>query len=257
MDLAPRHRQPFQLPGPWPACAQDLLRRGSPWLQGGDTGEGLLALPGPALTSTWDGQAWITRARWADACASPPGKPWSPLWVDTLAPGSVPPPSNWPVMKAACPGSPCHRAPSASIGRAVTEALHVQDGEAELWSWTKDLPDPAAWSGPGSPLRPGSALAGAGASLERSISTGLPWKRSSDASWRGISTWPTSACPLRVASPAIPITVCLSAFRRARPPFGALLDLGEIAAPEPQHGASPGPPGGPPLVRTHQGQRPV
>ena len=60
MHLVPRHRLPFRLPGPWPACAQGLLANGAAWLHTGPTGEGLLALPGAVLRSTWDGETWVT-----------------------------------------------------------------------------------------------------------------------------------------------------------------------------------------------------
>src|SRR5664279_2832169 len=144
MDLVPSHRLPFQLPEPWPACAHGMLQAGATWLHTGTTGEGLLALPGPAHTSRWDGQAWIT------SLGSLPllHTPWEALEA-ALTDGPCP----WigaATFELACDeaGLPRKPLPAGQLGQhwtAVHEALHWQRNEAELWSWGSEPPDPEAW----------------------------------------------------------------------------------------------------------------
>ena len=79
--MEPRHRRDLALPGPWPACAQSLLRQGAAWLhtgqqRAGDAGGDLLALAGgPILEARWDGRAWRT----ALEGRAVPGSPWEAL----------------------------------------------------------------------------------------------------------------------------------------------------------------------------------
>ena len=228
MDLSPRHRLPFHLPSPWPACGQDLLRKGAAWLHTGDTGEGLLALPGGVvLTSTWDGQAWSTQL----GGRSLPESPWEALesalhdqpfpWVGAAS------------FELACDEASLPRKPleTGHLGQhwvAVREALHVQDGEAELWSWEIAPPDPSAWRNRLSPA----------CSLDRSsVDMGALWTEEQHR--KAVETIQTrildgafyvaNLCvPFEGLLAGDPVTLALSAFRRARPPFGALLQLGDL-----------------------------
>ena len=228
MDLAPRHRQPIQLPQPWPACAQGLLRKGAGWLYSGDTGESLLALPGPALTSTWGGETWDTRLG-----GNPrPGSPWVAL-EEAVKAHSCP----WigaASYELACDEAELPRKPikKGHLGQhwvAVEEALHVNGAQGELWSWGTTPPEPATW-------------------LARLTATDAPGSASMDlqALWteeqHRLAVERIQACILEggfyVANLCVPfeghlsgdpVTLALSAFQRARPPFGALLNLGGLS----------------------------
>ncbi|GLH72423.1 hypothetical protein GETHLI_09250 [Geothrix limicola] len=227
MDLAPSHRLPFQLPGPWPACAQGLLREGAAWLHTGDTGEGLLALPGPTLRSTWDGQAWVTTRE-----STPlPQSPWAALEAAVQA-------SPFPWVGAAsfelaCDEADLPRKPlePGCLGQhwmEVREALHVQDGKAELWSWTKAPPEAAAWE---ARLSPACALGRASADLEARWEEAQHHEAVECIRTRILEGgfYVANLCvPFEGRLTGDPVTFALSAFHRARPPFGALLDLGDL-----------------------------
>lgn len=231
MELAPRHRLSFQLPGPWPACAQGLLREGAAWLHSGDTGEGLLTLPGRVLRSIWDGQAWLS----AKDGIPLPHSPWEALEI-----GLQGQPCPWvgaASFELACDEAGLPRKPlgRGSLGQhwmEVREALHVQDGRAELWSWAEAPPDAAAWETRLSPAcGPTYALGCATASLE------ALWEEAQHrAAVERIRTrileggfYVANLCvPFQGRLMGDPVTFALSAFNRARPPFGALLDLGGL-----------------------------
>ncbi len=225
MDFTPRHRLPFPLPGLWPACAQGMLRTGAPWLHSGDTGEGLLVLPGPVLRSTWSGQAWITllqgvplrQTPWEALEATLRGQPFP--WVGAAS------------FELACDeaGLPRKGLPPGQPGQhwtAVREALHVEGGHAELWSWTDDPPDPAAWLNHLGRIGPEG-----GTSLELAPLWGEHQHRA--------AVEQIQECILAggfyVANLCVPFqgylrgdacSFALAALQRAQPPFGALLDLG-------------------------------
>lgn len=226
MDLAPRHHQPFQLPVPWPDCAQGMLRSGAPWLHDGATGENLLALPGAILASTWDGQAWVTSLDGAPR----PGTPWEALEA-ALAEGTGP----WigaASFELACDeaGLPRKALDQGRLGQhwvAVREALHLKDGEAELWSWTTDPPDPVAWR---------ARLDGEATRGRASLSLCPVWKESQHREAVGRiqecilegGFYVANLClPFYGCLEGDPVAFALSAFQRARPPFGALLNLSE------------------------------
>ncbi len=225
MDLVPRHRTPFQLPGPWPACAQELVRGGFAWLHSGDTGEAFLALPGPVLTSTWGGQAWTTRL----GPVPLPHSPWEALaWV--LTEGPIP----WigaATFELACDEANLPRKPleNGYLGQhwtAVSEALHVKDGKAELWSWTPHPPDPAAWE---ARLTPVSGLGRASLRLTpawNELTHRAAVQRIQERILDGAFYVANLCVPFEGRLEGDPVAFVLSAFRRARPPFGALLDLG-------------------------------
>jgi len=224
MDLNPRHRRPFPLPGPWPACAQQLLREGAAWLHTGSTGTGLLALPGPPLTSHWDGARWSTlHAGYALA-----GSPWEALeaavreralpWIGAAS------------FELACDEAGLPRKPllAGQLGQhwsPVTEALHVGADGAELWSWNEVPLNPQAWM---SWLSPACTLGRATPNLQAA------WTE--EAHHRAVER--IQACILEgdfyVANLCVPftgtltgdpVTLAFSTFRRARPPFGACLSL--------------------------------
>ncbi|WLT33327.1 anthranilate synthase component I family protein [Geothrix sp. PMB-07] len=227
MDLAPRHRLPFPLPAPWPACAQGLLRSGAAWLHTGDTGEGLLGLPGMALKTTWTGETWTTTLNGKPQ----PESPWEALegalrrhpfpWVGAAT------------FELACDeaGLPRKPLPEGQLGQhwlGLQEALHVKDGAAELWSWGATPPDPIAWQ---AHLSPTCALG------RVSVDLASDWGPSQHRS--AVETiqsrileggfYVANLCvPFTGRLSGDPVTFALSCFRRARPPFGALLELGGL-----------------------------
>ncbi|WP_243321040.1 anthranilate synthase component I family protein [Geothrix sp. SG200] len=225
MDLTPRHRRPIPLPGPWPDCAQDLLRRGAAWLHTGCTGDGLLGLPGgPILASRWSGAAWASRLDgrpW-------PGSPWEAL--EAALPEHPGPWIGAASFELACdeaslPRQECAPGTLGQHWQGIQQALHVQNGEAELWSWSEVPPDPEAWT---SFLRPGAP------SESPSLSLQARWTEAEHRA--AVETirerileggfYVTNLCvPFDSIYPGDPVDLALGAFRRARPPFGALLDL--------------------------------
>lgn len=228
MNLAPRHRRPFPLPGPWPACARDLLREDSAWLHTGRTDDGLLGLPGgPILTSRWSGTAWITRLNGRNL----PGSPWEAL--ESALPGHPGPWIGAASFELACDEAalPRQELEPGTLGqhwRGLRQALHVQGGEAELWSWGDAPADPGAWA---PLLRPGATSASVPLALQ---------PRWTEAHHRiavevirerilGGGFYVANLCvPFDAVSHDSPVDLALRAFERARPPFGALLDLGDL-----------------------------
>ncbi|WP_243300989.1 chorismate-binding protein [Geothrix oryzisoli] len=230
MDLAPRHRRPFPLPGPWPACARDLLRRGAAWLHTGGTGDGILGLPDSVtLTSRWSGSAWTThlggRIR--------PGTPWEAL--ASALPGHPGPWIGAASFELACDEAALPRQELApgTLGqhwRAIGQALRVQGDEAELWSWGEQPPDPRTWE---TGLRTGACSVPASTPLDL-----LPrWAESDHRA--AVETlrecileggfYVANLCvPFGSTFHGDPVELALGAFGRARPPFGALLDLGDL-----------------------------
>jgi anthranilate/para-aminobenzoate synthase component I len=110
----------------------------------------------------------------------------------------------------------------------LLEALRVQDGQAELWSWTESAPDPGPWL----------ALLSSSSTLEvASVTLAASW---SEAKHRA-AVERIQGCILDggfyVANLCVPfggrllgnpVDLACAAFQRARPPFGALLNLGNI-----------------------------
>ncbi len=225
MDLLPSHRQPFQLPDPWPDRAQALLRSGATWLHTGPIGEGLLALPGPVLTSRWDGEAWITDLDGLPRCSSP--------W-EALAAALTEGPCPWigaATFELACDeaGLPRHPLARGQLGQhwtAVQEALHWQGNQAELWSWGSVPPDPEAWK---ARLAPVSDPGGASLGLVPAWSEADHRAAVADLQERILEGgfYVANLCvPFKGRLEGDPASLALSAFQRAQPPFGALLDLG-------------------------------
>ncbi|HJU83636.1 MAG TPA: anthranilate synthase component I family protein [Holophagaceae bacterium] len=229
MDLKPRHRLLLALPGPWPACAQGLLREGAAWLhtgqaRPGDPGGDLLVLPGgPVLDSRWEAGAWTTALDGATLA----GSPWEAL-ASVLGQG---PWVGAATFELACweAGLPFQDPGTGALGmrwQAARVAIRVQEGRAELWSWDPAAPDPAPVL-----ARLGSACALARASGALSPRWGPDRHRAAvEAIQRGIhdgAFYVANLCvPFEGPFEGDAVTLALSALRRARPPYGAFLDLG-------------------------------
>lgn len=225
MDLAPRHRRPFPLPGPWPDCARGLLGRGAAWLHTGCTGDGLLGLPGgPILASRWSGAAWLSLLGgrpW-------PGSPWEAL--EAALPEHPGPWIGAASFELACDEAslPRQGCPPGTLGQhwqGIQQALHVQEGAAELWSWSEAPPDPEIWA---SLLRPGAPSERPPLSLQARW-TEAQHRSAVEAIRERIlegGFYVANLCvPFDSIYPGNPVDLALGTFRRARPPFGALLDL--------------------------------
>ncbi|MBS1784880.1 MAG: anthranilate synthase component I family protein [Acidobacteria bacterium] len=224
--MEPRHRRDLALPGPWPACAQGLLRQGAAWLHTGqirpdDEGGDLLVLPdGPRLTSRWEAGAWRTRL---DGHALP-GSPWEALQA-CLTQG---PWIGAATYELACSEAelPHRELPEGSLGMAwqgVRTALRVQGGHAELWGFEGSPPD--------------SPNLGMACTLGRvQIELHPRWDEAThrDAvetirrQIRDGAFYVVNLCvPFEGPFKGDAVTLALSALRRARPPYGAFLDLGD------------------------------
>lgn len=230
MFPSPLLTQPLKLPGPWPACAQGLLRRGAAWLhsglaKAGDPGGDLLALPqGPVMESRWNGDGWSTTLDGAPC----QGSPWE-LLQQELGRG---PWVGAATYELACSeaGLP-HQAPvPGALGmrwRALRQAIHVQEGLPELWSWEDGFPDPEALR---SELGMACALGRVSAKLEPAW-TEAQHQAAVEAIQARIHDggfYVANLCvPFEGTFVGDPVTLALSALRRARPPYGAFLDLGE------------------------------
>ncbi len=222
--LRPLRRTPFPLPQAWPACAQGLLREGALWLHGSGWGGDVLALPGgPRLESRWSGDRWITTLEGQEQ----PGSPYAILeratafphpWIGALG------------FELACgEGGLSHKSPApGELGMAwqgVAQAIQVNDGKAELWSWNE---------------APQTSVEGI---LAQVCTLARPRLESLIPRWdAAIHRDAVEAIRTRildggfyVANLCVPfdarwsgdeVTLALSAFRRAKAPFGALLPLG-------------------------------
>ncbi len=223
--MKPRHRHDLALPGPWPACAQSLLRQGAAWLhtglaRAGDEGGDFLALPGgPLLTTRWASGEWRTEL---DGTALA-GSPWEALerhvglgpWIGAAT------------YELACSetGLP-HRAPEeGSFGmrwQGVRTAIRVRDGRAELWGFEEKPPPMPAFGGACALRRAKGALhprwdeathRAAVEEIQRLIRDG--------------AFYVANLCvPFEGSFEGDALTFALAAMRRAKPPYGALLDLG-------------------------------
>jgi hypothetical protein len=227
--LRPSVRAAVGLPSAWPACAQDLLRSGAVWLHAGSAGgwDGDLLAPsnGPGLVSRWDGQTW--RTTWdGQACEASP--------FDALA--QVAAASRFPLAGALTYELACHEAglphqtpAPGTLGmawRGLDPALVIDDGQA--WSLSWGNPDPF-------PVLPAPGACALGRA--RVVDLAPAW----DAGRHGAEVagirrrihdgdfYVANLClPFRGRVEGDPVTFGLAALRRARPPFGAWLDLGEL-----------------------------
>lgn len=222
--LSPRHRLPLRLPGAWPACAQGLLREGAFWLhQGSPGGWGgdLLVLPGgPTLEARWDGEGFQT---------SEGASPWQAL--QNRVKSSPHPWVGAASFELACAeGALPFQAPAVgTLGmywRGASEALYVAQGKVELWGWAEQPPSTpqveaqlggaCALSRPDyGELRPGWNQDTHHDAVERIR------RRIHDGDF-----YVANLCvPFRAAFQGDAVTFALARFKKARPPFGALLPL--------------------------------
>ena len=224
--MEPRHRRDLALPGPWPACAQGLLRQGSAWLhtglqRGDDEGGDLLALPGgPVLASHWASGAWRTTLDDQPVLGSP--------WEALEAHLGLGPWIGGATYELACAeaGLP-HKAPeSGSLGmrwQAARTVIRVKDGHAGLWGFGATPPVPPD-------LGPACAL--------QRVRGGLSPRWDEATHHAAVETirnliregafYVANLCvPFEGPFKGDPITLALAAFRRAKPPYGAFLDLGD------------------------------
>ena len=221
--LNPSHRLPLVLPKAWPACVQDLLRDGASWLHGDGWGGDLLTLPGgPLLESRWEGGRWITMLNGQEV----QGRPFDILertaatsqpWIGALS------------YELACSeaGLPYRDLDEGSLGQAwrgVTQALHVEDGAAEIWSWGEQSAD-----------RIRECLGNACALARPQLGAVTPrWSESAHRDAVEAIRARILDGGFYVANLCVPFdgtwsgdvaTLAFSSFRRADPPFGALLPL--------------------------------
>ncbi|HJV22097.1 MAG TPA: anthranilate synthase component I family protein [Holophagaceae bacterium] len=227
MDLAPRHRVPFPLPGLWPGSARPLLMAGAPWLQDGATGEGLLALSlGPALETRWNGRGWINRMGEREC----PGSPWEAL--AGALPGSPGPWVGAATFELACdegglPRRDLHPGALGQHWRSLRQALHIEGGTAELWSWEERPPDPGAWAGRfgpgGGPPSPAAVLRPRWDEAMHCAAVEAIRTRILEGGFYVANLCTPFEGPLEGTA----VDLALRVLPRARPPFGALLDLGD------------------------------
>ena len=222
--LRPPRRNPIALPRPWPACAQSLLREGAFWLHGSGWGGDLLALPGgPRMESRWSGDRWTTTLDGQEQA----GSPFAILETASLRPhpwiGAL-------SFELACDEA-ClpHKGPAPrALGMAwqgVVQALHVEHGSAEIWSWAE-----TPLAGIEDRLAQVCALARPG------LGNLVP--RWDEATYRhaveAIRTeildggfYVANLCvPFETSWSGDEVTLALAAFHRAKAPFGAFLPLG-------------------------------
>jgi hypothetical protein len=224
--MEPRHRHDLALPGPWPACAQGLLRSGSHWLhtglqREGDEGGDLLVLPGgPILESHWQSGAWRTVLNGQAVQGSPWEAleahlhlgPWTGAASFELACGEAGLPH-----KAPRPGDPGMR------WQGIRSAIRVKEGRAELWGFDERPP----------------ALPHLGAACALGRVKGELSPRWSEADHQAAVETIRNLIregAFYVANLCVPfegplegdlVTLALAAFRKAKPPYGALLDMGD------------------------------
>ena len=227
MDWNPPHRRPVALPGPWPACAQALLREGAAWLhtgqdRPGDGGGDLLALPGgPRLETRWDGSTWVTTREGRPLRAAP----WEAL--DAFRSEGLPLVGAATFELACAEGGHAHQPPPTGfLGQrwiGVREALRVEGSRAELWSWGAAPPGPPAW---------GASCALGRLAFQLQPRWEAPRHRAAleeaQSRIREGGFYVANLCvPFEGPFAGDPVTLALAAFRRARPPYGAFLPWGD------------------------------
>lgn len=229
MDLKPGHILPIldPLPGPFPPRA--LLQDGAPWLHTAGGGDLVGLSGGPVLETRWTGAEWATTLDGVPLGAAP----WEALEGAVQAQGC--PWVGAASFELACAeaGLP-HRTPAAgTLGQrwmGLRSALHRRpDGMLEAWSWAESTP----WAEirslpPPVPMEPRE-----GPPLEI-----VPrWNQAQHR--QAVQTLRERILEGRfyVANLCVPFEGDLeggaadlahAAFHRARPPFGALLDMGDV-----------------------------
>ena len=229
MDLSPRHRIPLRIPPPWEALLHGCLQAGALWLHSGDQKESLLAWTGPQLTSHWEGAHWVSRLDGEVQAQSP----W--LALEAALPTQAGPWIGAATFELACDeaGLPRKALPSGQLGQhwaAVQDALHWKDGGLEWLSWAADPPDPREWTAR-------LALAAAPPAGPRSrprLSLTPVWDHGTHREAVAHIQSRILEGGFYVANLCVPFQgslqetvehLALRALKRARPPFGALLNL--------------------------------
>jgi anthranilate/para-aminobenzoate synthase component I len=234
MMWLPRHRLPITLSQPWPRVALPLVRRGFPWLHTGLALEGegggdLLGFPrGHTLASRWVQGAWRTTLNGHTRDSSP----WQALQEAVAESGRL-----WvgaASFELACDEAsmPRQAVPEGTLGQswvALDQALWVQQGRAELLSWKPAPPRLEDWS---DVQQSGPAPAPAPVSLQlRARWSESQHKAAVEAIREQIfegGFYVANLCvPFEGTLTGDPGSLAMEAFKWARPPFGALLDLGD------------------------------
>ena len=225
MDLKPRHCLPIHGPEASPSPPRPDGPTGAAWLHTGGGGEWVVPSGGPVLETRWSGDAWITTLDGRPAA----GSPWDALEAAVQA-GGLP----WvgaATFELACAeaGLP-HPTPAAgSLGQrwtGVRSSLHRRpDGALEGWSWEADPPPPGAWPRPGAgPGAPALALTPRWDEARHRDAV----ETIRDLILEGRFYVANLCVPFDGRFEGDPADLASAAFRRARPPFGALLDLGDL-----------------------------
>lgn len=231
MTWNPPHRRPLAPPRPWPAVAQGWLRAGGSWLHDGlgrpgDLGGDLLLPPGgPTLETRWIGGSWIST--WNQVPL--PGSPWEALAQVSRAGLPL---IGGATYELACAeaGHAHHPLPEGTLGqswRAVTEALWVGPAGAEVWGW-RDAQAVQAFQPPAEPActlaRPAFALAPRWSRAQHGQAVAEARTRIHEGGF-----YVANLCvPFEGRATGDPITLALAALKRARPPYGAYLPLGDL-----------------------------
>lgn len=224
--LRPDARGPAGLPAPWPDCVPGLLRDGAQWLNaglpGGWGGDLLAPSPGPRLEARWSGREWTST--WQGSPV--PGSPFEAL--EALADGFPGLLLGALGFELACweAGLP-HRAPQpGALGMAWTAVSAAFVGSAEgveFLSWGVPSADPGGSAA--NPPRGGAA----GAVDLRPAWDAARHRLEVEAIRSHIldgDFYVANLCvPFRGRVGGDPLVFALAALDRARPPFGARLDL--------------------------------
>lgn len=227
MTWNPPYRRALPRPRPWPAGAQGWLKAGGLWLHDGlgrpgDLGGDLLIPPGGgALETRWQGGAWVSTWR-----GSPlPASPWEAL--DQVSRRGLPLVGG-ATFELACAeaGHAHHPLLEGTLGQywvAVPQALRVSEGAAEAWGW-EGLPEIQAPQATTCTLtRPAFDLAPRWDAQRhgRAVAEAMSLIREG-------GFYVANLCvPFEGTCTGDPITLALAALRRARPPYGAYLPMGD------------------------------
>ncbi|WP_306592012.1 anthranilate synthase component I family protein [Geothrix sp. 21YS21S-4] len=222
MDLSPRHRTPWT-PGVDPSSAIP----GGLRLHDGRTGEDLLGLPGgPVLESRWTGSAWESRVDGRLLS----GSPWEAL--EAIQPQEAGPWVGAATFELACDEASLPRQPlvEGTLGQrwtALRRALYAGPAGTEAWSWEDKPPEvlnyPLFLDHP-FPARADLLLLPQWTQHAHREAVKVVQARIRDGGF-----YVANLCvPFEGKWEGPVSTLARTAFNRARPPFGALLDLGDL-----------------------------
>ncbi len=228
MDWHPQHREVLDIPGSWPSSIQGWLREGASWLHTGtprpaDSGADVVVRHGgPLLETYWKQGIWKTYLEGEELDCSP----WEAL---TLALQRHPLPWVGAATYEVCCAEAGHAfQPPAegSLGmswRGAAHAIHRQKADLELWGFESAAPKIPS-------LSAACALQRATAHLEPMWSQ-AEHRRAVDEIRHLIhegAFYVANLCvPFRGDFSGDPVTFALAALRKARPPYGAFLPIGD------------------------------